>query len=268
MASIVLNNAPRGCGQLKKGGCYGGGLMSPNGTLRVWTWILGEPWLGGHNVDGASVPSRTQIEVNPLETLHWEYIWRTEWGLPQYDPETPAVNPEIPQWGIADHVGSCFYRPEQFAIECAQRGPSRRFSPANAKKWAKRVPFPILFTTDLYPYFEDEASVNAWMKAQIERENAAEGIETNWKDPSWLPTWYDPEFTIYAGGKQAARSPMLDLFYYETAGKPPLPQREQYRTVFGISWITFVTYVAEPDEEVPEDLAEAGVVKGVLEEDL
>ena len=171
--TIILDNAPRGCGKLKKGACYATATAHPGGNLRAWTWILGEPWEGGHYVDGAGVPPRTQIEVNPSMSLTWEYIWRYEWTKPGYDSGTGCPPLDIPGFGIADHVGSKFYTPLAFARECAMRGPSRRLTPSNAKKWAKRVPFPIVFTTNQWPVHPSKEKLEEWLFAQVKRENDA-----------------------------------------------------------------------------------------------
>lgn len=264
--TIYVSGAERGCGSLKKGGLYATSELSPNGTLNVWAWVLGQPWEGGLNVLAAGMPPRVQLEINPQATLKSAYLWLAEWKA-DADP-----NSEIPTWGLADHVGGKFYTPLNFALECQQRGPSRRLTPTNARKWASQVPFPIFFTTNVYPLWSSMAAAedflyNAMSKDALEEGAGALGIGRGEFSPLFTPTWKWEEWGLYAGQNPGKGHYLTEAFHYLDLYKGRVAPRPTYRieAVFGASWITHVVQVLDKDEEVDDELAQAGVVKAVID---
>ena len=78
---IEINNAPRGCGKVKRGGCYGIGTLSKSGTLQPWVWLLGKPVVGQTRamIYTESIPPRSPVAINPRSTLYAEEVWLAEW---------------------------------------------------------------------------------------------------------------------------------------------------------------------------------------------
>lgn len=264
--TIHVSGEARGCGSLQKGGCYATSEFGPGGTLLPWSWILGQPWLTGLNVLAAGMPPRVQVEINPQATLKSAYLWLAEWKAAA-DPSS-----DIPTWGLADHVGSKFYTPLSFAEECRQRGPSRRLTPANAKKWAAQVPFPIFFTTNVYPLWASQAAAEDWLYNCLSKDSLEEGagkliVESSNIYFDWNPTWKAEGWGLSKGCEWGELHTLAaEGFHYLDLYKGRVTPQPEHRieAVFGASWITHIVQVLDEADEVSEDLAQAGVVKAVI----
>lgn len=273
MNTIRISNAPRGCGRLKKGGCYGISEMVKGGTLAPWTWLLAQPWETEplHMIwCSGYIPARSQVEIDPRATLlECEIIPFKDSSEWTHDRDFfEQVAKEVPEYGVADHVGTCFYTPWEFAVECMTQGSSRRFSRLIAKKLARHTPFPIFFSHSDIPSLENHEQAYALLEHALEDQS-----NRDFRAP-WYPTWYEEDFGLKAGDYNGEGHAMVKVLEYLSKEATENKTRkvaydiiaDYEEAVFGASWITEVVQIVGEDEEVEESLAAAGVQKGVLEE--
>lgn len=269
MNTIYISNAPRGCGRLQKRGCYGISTLSASGTLALWTWLLAEPWDGGprHNQHMiwcmGEIPARTQVSINPRVTLlHNELMYEMS-SSEEIQKDKLSF---VPDHGLADHIGSCFYTPWEFAEECVARGASRRFTPAMAKKMASQTPFLMFFSHHDIPIPEDRAEADTLLGQACGGQRVAPGPKT------WGATWLEEGFGLKANDYHGGGHAMVDVLEYisaetsKTKGRKVPLQYQYEEAIFGASWITDVVQIVDENEEVHPALAGAGVEKGVLED--
>lgn len=148
----TISDAPRECGHLKESGFYlTSGSLSAGGNLAPWTWALGEGVIGGANLS-LTVPPRLTIPIHLAATLQSGRVTQSVDPLLAFGPPLDRLA-ERPL-ALADHVGSRYYTPMQFAEECRTRGASRHVTLELAKLVAGRLPMPILFTHKDMPYVD------------------------------------------------------------------------------------------------------------------
>lgn len=269
----LLDDTPRGCGQLKRGGCYLVGTAGATGGLRVYYPLLARPWeteAGRVNMLYTEVPPRTPQVFDPRATLIYGEL-RYPNGHTDYDFALFANVDAWPNEGIIDHVGAQHYpTPRHFIDELRSRGPSRRVTPRMAAACAKLVPpFPIFFTHAGAPLFKNKAQAEGWIKAARAHMPDAQNIQ--WDD--WTPTWHADDFLPYAG-TSAYRAPhpveaMLhyDRYSHTQAMQDILPISDHAEAIICGSWVTDVVYIGRgPDDTVPPELAAAGVQLADIEE--
>jgi hypothetical protein len=253
MQPIVLDGRPRKCGNLQKGGCYGFAEVGEGGSLKAWVWLMAKPI---NNMIRCDVPDRTQVIIDPQMTLNESQLWLAEWQ------EKPKITfPHlllVPGVGIADHVGKKFYTPFEFALECVERGPSRHLSPQIAKQLAEIVPCPVFFSHDEIPQPEDEKQL-ADLLAIIDPVSSDVMIDM-------FTTWLAPGFGLVTGSPSWTNHPLVQILAALDHLKPKdKTEIKHSQALFGVSWITKVAYILEDEEkEVPEDLAEAGIIPAVI----
>ena len=269
MNTIYVSNARRGCGVLVPGAVYGISQMVAGGTLAPWTWLLAQPWEDRLHMiwcDGY-IPARTQVEINPKATLLECEIIPFEDNSGWTHQSDVAC--EVPEYGVADHVGKCFYTPWEFALECMTLGTSRRLARPVARKLAKQTPFPIFFSHSDIPLFENfDQAYAVFLRALETQTNGG-------PQASWCPTWYEDDFGLEVSDYNGDKHAMVDVLGYLSKEAAENKKRKvRYNiianyeeAVFGASWITDVVQIVGEDEEVEESLAAAGVQKGVLEND-
>ena len=241
-----VSNRARGCGKLKRGGCYLQGRKGPGGNLKSWSWVLGEPWFGGRNLY-ADNPSRSIIQFNGVVSLLSDEIVESIY-LPDSDQYAEREHlAHIPARCLLDHVGAAYYTPWQFAMETDIRGPSRRVTPDFAAMIAEiGIPIPIFFTHKIPVCESVERAVEYATALLLER-----------ADVSVLtPTWHDRRWGItsgkYAGGDHLWMG-VLRILDDEPQYLESLPA--SLEMIFGVSWITEAVYVArEGETELPDYL--------------
>lgn len=164
---IILDSTPRECGDLKEDSYYGGGELVPGGILEAVSWLLGPMWdvdLGGGETGvgmmevGGMVPPRTQVEINPTESIYRSGLWLREWGTYDRDYTVHAGD-----FGLADHIGSSYYTPWSYADETKSRGANRKVTDKNARKWAEEVPFVVFCTHSDIPFFRDQVHAERFL---------------------------------------------------------------------------------------------------------
>ena len=255
MSVIHLSNVSRGCGKLKKNQCYGGGLPDSAGTLMP-TWLLGEPWYGGRRLcaDDQEIPPRCQVQIALYETLSLLRV--TPFALGR-------------KFAIADHVGEKYYSPWSFAVEAQIRGPNRNVGRINAKNWANKVPFVCLFAHPKLPLFVDKEHATLFLKWA----ESTELTRTVLDERDWTPTWEREGFGFtvfdkYWGFDHPSRN-VLEALHKADEQKIEIPLELEPDQEKGIYFSSWFTYVCGTFDEMPEDLAEAGVSQGIIvEEDI
>lgn len=247
-----IANPTRGCGTLKQGGFYASGEGSPNGILRMWTWLLGSMYMGADAKNLMwEIPPRAMQVINLQASLH------TLIPCPHFDVEIPENSPAIflPKIALVDHVGSNHYTPWQFAQEVLVHGPSRRISEQVARQIAGHTPLPIVFTHDWMP-LADKGSVAAlsiW---------ANDGSAAFWEGKRYEPTWEHEGYGLTIrheyDGSDHWMIPIMQAIHETAGGKvAPLhkimehPLAENVLTSeqpLGVSWVNQVRYVTTGDE--------------------
>jgi len=274
MPPLVLSN--RKCGRVRGGGLYATGVLSPEGTLLPFTAIAA-PF-------EAHVPNpRAPAYIDVPATLQRVGLV-SDAGNPAY--AEPFA--KLPRLGIVDLWGmSAGYETAWDVIEETCRlGISRRI----AQVPSLQVPYPVLMAhKNAVVDFAHLEFVDDWLRDWAERQPWGEGMsptEPGWgyeydtgkgfsvlyNEHSWLGAeslgrvgdddylWHHYVDLLWAVGQLTAQG-VLDKFLHETGS-------ELREGVFGLSWVTAIAYVLKPHEtEVPEHLAEKGVVAAVPEGD-
>ena len=301
--TVFLDKAPRKCGNLVKKGCYGGATPEEGGILTP-AFLWAEIWEGAKRPMvqvGDELPSRTQVAINPRRTLATKQ-------LRLYDPghlmrrNTP---PHIAQWGLADHVGSSHYvDPFDFTDECGKRGPNRRMSPENAKQWAERTPFPVLFSHSKIPLFESQGQAERallWMyehgycsdgvifkefaaTAKMADENLTaiqaqalvlktcrELLDKGKNILDWKPTWQHPDFGMCVGSYKGTLHPahLLTHTLYKMstdqfAQMPAHLRPGRQRALWYADWFVYIAQAVDSEDEFDLNLADYGVEVGII----
>lgn len=246
----TVANPPRGCGRLKEGGFYARGDVGSGGTLRSWSWVLGEHVIGGFNYAISAPPRSMQLVHFPATLVS---------GKLMTDPVDLSEFPHLrnlPSVALLDHVGSAFYTPFSFYKECAAHGPSRRIPEDIAKVIAKHCPLPILFTHDWLPIAD---------KVIVEPLLQWAGANPEYK--VYDPTPFDADWGItvretYNGRDHWAISLMQKM---DEVGKGKQRHLSKIMSaellndtliaeqVYGVSWITRCVYIAK-DGDTDETL--------------
>ena len=271
----TVPNPQRGCGQLKEGGFYARGDVGTGGTLSSWTWTLGEHVIGGKNLN-ISVPARQMQVINLPATLHRRQM-STE------AVELFADNPlaKLPAYALLDHIGSEYYTPWSFMLECSQHGPSRRIPQNIANAIAKHCPIPIVFTHTWLPVVDEHywADLCQWTAPGVApalwtTEPTYEVTEWGIRRDDWhggldrngLIHWIIPtlrQMHEAGGGKEKHLSQIMPA---ELAENTLLSEQ-----IYGISWITRCVYIASENDndQTLEELMQAGIepVRAAAESD-
>jgi len=296
--TVSINTAPRKCGDVKKGGAYGGAEQAQGGILRS-AWLVGEMWEGAESPCipvGEELPYRTQIEINPRASLNRGTLTDASYIVMHGDHPT-----SIEQWGLADHVGEAFYKtPYSFAKETIARGPNRRVTLSNAKLWADNVPFPVLFVHNKVPVFKSQlqaekflswASAHEWIEASKLRTAVNDWADRNklpdlismaetmieWRkalarDEStlcWRPTWEGQLFGMHdkadTGKGHLGVCVLEALNNIGKHSKIPEDLRPDFdRAVFFASWFTYIAVAVEDESEFDDDLSQYGIEAGIM----
>jgi len=263
---VILQDVERGCGTVKKNGVYLIAEKGLGGTLSIWTWLLGcmlEDELTSSIFCDGNIPPRTQIRINPQETLRQSLFWPHEWGF----KDGPTFN-NIPIFGLADHVGSNNYTPISFAKECQVLGPSRRISRDLAGDFADKTPFPIFFAHSDVPVWKTKASLDRFTSWALldemltVREHAVYASGRTWDNPTFGFGDVDYHGNDHLG---IALMAALDEAKEQKLEIPKEAQPVMLEAFFGASWVTKVIQVKGEDEDVDENLAKAGVYRGIVE---
>jgi len=294
---ITLDTTPRKCGNIKTGAFYGGAEQKDGGTL-CSAWLLGEMWMNARYpciAVGEELPDRVQIEINPRLSLAVGMLMEHGVGV---DRGTKPTG--IAQWGLADHVGATYYKtPYSFWQEVKERGPNRRMTPANAKRWADKVPFPVLFSHKRMPVFKDQLQAEqflVWAAAHTPHTDLIDQCVCDYADRTivpdgigvtesivewgklllegvpglvWKPTWKSEYFGMDSGSSTGKRHPgtavltVLDSIK-RTTDIPEDLRPEYNRTLFMASWFTYVCQAVEDEAGFPDDLYFQGIVPGIM----
>lgn len=255
----TVSNPERGCGQLKEGGCYARGDMSPGGALKAWSWVLGEHIINGDNLTVTVPPRQMQIIKLP-ETLATRRIVLATDELtiefPRYEDD-PLAN--LPKLALLDHVGSSYYTPFSFFSEVLREGTSRRIPQHVAKQIAPLCPIPILFSHSWLPLMDKTI-----VEDVIEWSNPSRDLHTTLQ---YEPTFEQTGWGIYRDkgiGKDHWIIPTLEAMNRIADGKSDVHLTKIFPSIiaentliteqiFGISWITRAVYITTGDE-TPEDI--------------
>lgn len=212
MTQIQVNNAPRECGTMKKGGFYFGSSMSAGGTLRVAWFPFGD--FSEVYIDCGEIAAVGQYVGHwPLSAVtHGARPYNTEAEVIRMYQQGTTRRPgyaelrsEFGTLALFDHVGEKYYTPHSFVEEMKVRGPNRRTSPQTAREVAQlaarevngiayTLPFPILFTAKL-PVFtrKQRTAVERLLQDWGGRE---------WEGFTWEPTYLNglsPSIDGYSG---------------------------------------------------------------------
>jgi len=241
----TVSNESRGCGKLKRGGCYLQGRQGPGGNLKSWSWVLGEPWFGGINLYTDN-PSRSVVVFNGAASLVGDEIVLPLYPLDDFRERKHLAH--VPVRCLLDHVGAAHYTPWSFAQETIGRGPSRKVTHDFAAMIAGiGVPIPIFFTHKI-PVCESEEQAMEFASALLVKR--VEDLHV----PS--PTWHHPGWGIVRGkgmGDGYLWCEVLRILDEEPQYLESLPA--SLEMIFGVSWITDVVYIANAGEtELPDHL--------------
>ena len=262
-------NPERGCGTKKGDSCYGEGPGSrEGGTLRPWTWLLGD---GHTDFIAVKVPARIMIEINPAATIITRGIERSPHPVLQEIDAYHDMLERTKRVGMADHVGADNYSPYSFVREVRLYGPSRRFPKSLAKVVAQKIwdngPIPIMFTHNRMPVFDDHRH----LERAVDILDACEGIDIDLDALRWAPTWEDPGWSQYtntrSNGGDHILIPILRVID-AVENKWPLYQDSEAYSVaknffesvrfteqaFGLAWLGKVTYTMPSEGELDESM--------------
>lgn len=257
MLKVEINSAPRKCGSLKRDSYYAGGQITAGGMMNPWVWLLAEPWdidLGTgedilQNTLWYSVPPRAPIEVNPRETFRRNAVWLAEWPSEDGDDYLNIHN-----FGLADHVGQ-MYTPWTMYEETEDRGPNRKISGKNARRWAGEIPFHILFSHSHIPVFPNIEHAFKFLQYCASRQFCS--CFPQYSDPkTWRPTWELDGFGPRGGNLDGRFHPMvqvlkaLEALKWKLRGFSDMGIRVEYReAVYGMSWLNYIAYTGDLSEE-------------------
>lgn len=256
---MTIANPRRGCGTLKRGGCYGQSDMGVGGKWAAVVWTLDTRMEERHTVS-LELGERGAILFNPAATLmSGELIqdarvkpsvfatnrhWQTGWG----DRDVAAhLEDALPPLAILDHVGRKHYDPLRFVQELKRHGPSRRFTPSFARTLALHIdahgPTPIFFVQRFAILPRPEA---------LNLASIAGG-----RTP---PTFGDPDWGLEARDYDGSDHYIVATLEREDELTALLFRAPTYQTIFVASTICKVRYIAKKGEsQLPADLAGAPI---------
>lgn len=242
----TIDNFERGCGTLKKGGFYAQGKPRSNGMLANWTWLLGT----GLMTD-ACTGDQPIITCPPRQIMVFNLLGSLMTGQRLQDYPEDMVSwfnqhPGIPAKALLDHAGSIHYpNPAEFAEEVMARGPSRKIPQSLARTLVKYTPLPIVFTHSTIPMAED-----AEQRTEIVNHLSR---DTDWyetpKEIIVSPTWVQPGFGFTVRDNRGwGNDHWQTILMQEVSADSYLEILQGTETIFGVSWITEITYVAKDDD--------------------
>ena len=254
---IVLPN--RRCGKVKGGGLYGVSQSSPLGTLKAWTWLVA-PLMG----DTAN--PRTQEIIDVQTTLEG-------WGGLVYPSNRRTDSfAGLPDYGIADHWGTSFYKtPWDVAEEVARLGVCRRVSEGVLKRAQEfPLPLPVFAIHGRAGVDFDPEGAQAWLEESgiewgglVDHEGGLYDVFSQpWKFADSLGRVGDDDYSWHPHA-------LLYQVMRELLDKRLFTAFEQEESllfeaaVFGLSWITSWVWVVpqgEDEDDMPNELQDMGVL--------
>jgi hypothetical protein len=269
----------RGCGTKANDACYAeGGGFSAQGTLRPWTWLLGDGLVDNIYL---KVPPRQIVVINPVATITLRSLIGSAWPFEIPEKQQALFNrlsEATKNVGVADHVGTKYYSPFSFATECIDLGPSRRISKDMAKELAEVVwkhgPIPMLFTHSRMPVFRHEE--NRARAFSLVKECYENDDEENWDQFDYLePTWLHKNWGMYGenwAGHQHRTLPILTTLSIMDRAWKKVSDSESWNRFkmfftnkdyvqfieqpFGMSWLCKVSYTLDENGQADPEMVD------------
>lgn len=282
----------RGCGMKASNAFYlESDLPGPLGRMWAFTMINGGLY---QHIPLLTVPPRAVEAVNVAATI----MLTEKISLsPPFKPVGAYERNLYPQIlnstrdvGIVDHVGKDAYSAWSFAEEINKFGPSRRTTEQMAKVVGELIqsygPVPIMFTHSRIPVLRNEADILEFirlLKPLVTAKENQEALPDNWFEVPTTPVWQDPTWGQYVRERnQHAGTNHIGTFLLSTVDiiernfdaerqkdlnwqlmASFLRDLRYYEQMFGLSWVTRVTYTLPKDGKAEAEHKVKETIPGV-----